>query len=183
MNQFCHDALIWTITAGRDAGDRRPLCHGLSRGGPVMAHSHLISGATENPVPLAVRKIGLADLRDALARGVDDFMAMPSHAGFLCLIYPVVALVLARLALGYDVLPMLFPLAAGFALLGPLAAIGLYELSRQREQGRDVSWKDAFDVSRSPSFDAIAALGVLLLVIFFVWLAVAQAVYVATFGY
>src|SRR5215510_6372704 len=140
---------------------------------PVMARSHLISGATETQVPLAVRKIGLADLKDALARGVDDFMAMPSHAGFLCLIYPFIALVLARLALGYDVLPMLFP----------LAAIGLYELSRQREQGREVSWKDAFDVFRSPSFGPIAALGVLLLIIFFVWLAVAQTIYVATFGY
>src|SRR5262245_42563910 len=97
-----------------------------------MARSHLISGATESPVPLAVRKIGLTDLKDALSRGVDDFLAMPSHAAFLCLIYPVVALVLARLTLGYDVLPLLFPLAAGFALLGPLAAIGLSELSRQR---------------------------------------------------
>ena len=148
-----------------------------------MAHSHLISGASESPVPLAVRKIGLTDLKDALARGVDDFLAMPSHAAFLCLIYPIVALVLARLTLGYDVLPLLFPLAAGFALLGPLAAIGLYELSRQREQGHDVSWKDAFDVFHSPSFGAIAALGFLLLVTFFVWLAVAQTIYVATFGY
>ena len=148
-----------------------------------MAHSHLISGATDAPVALAVRKIGMADIKDALRRGVDDFLAMPSHAAFLCVIYPVVALVLARLTLGYDVLPMLFPLAAGFALLGPLAAIGLYELSRQREQGREASWKDAFDVFHSPSFGAIAALGVLLLVIFFVWLAVAQTVYVAAFGY
>jgi len=146
-----------------------------------MAHSHLIAG--ETPAHLAVRKIAVVDLKDALARGLDDFLVMPSHAVLLCMIYPVVAIILARLTLGYDVLPLFFPLAAGFALIGPFAAIGFYELSRQREQGRTVSWRDAFDVFHSPSFGAIAALAVLLLMIFFVWLAVAQAIYVATFGY
>src|SRR5438093_160895 len=104
-----------------------------------MAHSHLLAGAETSAVQPTVRSIGLADLRDALARGIDDFKAMPSHTLFLGLIYPVVGLVLSRFALGYDVLPLLFPLAAGFALVGPLAAIGLYELSRRREQGLDVS--------------------------------------------
>ena len=41
---------------------------------------------------------------------------MPSHAIILCLIYPILGLVLARIVLGYSVLPLLFPLAAGFAL-------------------------------------------------------------------
>jgi uncharacterized membrane protein len=108
---------------------------------------------------------------------------MPTHAVFLCLIYPIVGLLLARLTLGYEVLPLLFPLAAGFTLLGPFAAIGLYELSRRREQGLDVSWQDAFDVLRSPSRGAIAALGLLLLAIFLIWIAVAQAIYIANFGY
>ena len=148
-----------------------------------MAHSHVITGAAENPAPLTIRKIGVADLMDALKHGYDDFIAMPTHAVFLCLIYPIVALVLARLTLGYDVLPLLYPLAAGFALVGPLAAIGFYELSRQREQGREVSWRDAFDVFHSPSIGAIAALAVLLLIVFAIWIAVAQAIYVATFGY
>ena len=102
---------------------------------------------------------------------------------FLCLIYPIVGILLARLTLGYEVLPLLFPLAAGFTLLGPFAAIGLYELSRRREQGLDASWQDAFDVLRSPSRGAIAALGLLLLTIFVIWIAVAQAIYVAYFGY
>ena len=108
---------------------------------------------------------------------------MPSHAVFLCLIYPVVGFALARLALGYNVLPLLFPLAAGFALVGPFAALGLYEMSRRREAGLDVSWKHALDVFRSPSIGAIAVLGLMLVAIFLVWIAVAQAIYVANFGY
>jgi uncharacterized membrane protein len=148
-----------------------------------MAHQHVLMGAESNRVRPTVRIIGLRDLKDALARGIADFSAMPTHAVFLCLIYPIVGLLLARLTLGYEVLPLLFPLAAGFALLGPFAAIGLYELSRRREQGLDASWQDAFDVLRSPSRGAIAALGLLLLAIFVIWIAVAQAIYIANFGY
>jgi len=148
-----------------------------------MAHLHVISGAGGHVAALPIRKIGLADLKDALARGLDDFLAMPSHAVFLCLIYPVVGIVIARLVLGYNVLPLMFPLAAGFALLGPFAALGLYEMSRRREAGLDVSWSHALDVFRSPSIGAIAVLGLLLVAIFLVWIAVAQSIYVAYFGY
>jgi uncharacterized membrane protein len=146
-----------------------------------MNHS-IFTGDAAHERP-RVRKIGFADLGDALRQGLADFSAIPTHAIFVALIYPVAGLFLARLAFGYELLPLLYPLAAGFALVGPFAAIGLYELSRRREQGRDPSWTDAFKVIRSPSFGAIVALGVLLLVIFFVWLAVAQAIYVATLGY
>src|SRR5207342_3133905 len=118
-----------------------------------------------------------------LREGLNDFEAVPSHAIMLCLIYPVVGLVLARLVLGYAVLPLLFPLAAGFALLGPFAAIGLYELSCRREQGLDVSASHAFNVLRSPSFGAMLGLGALLLALFVIWVATAQAIYVSYFGY
>jgi uncharacterized membrane protein len=146
-----------------------------------MAYLHVITG-TSQTLP-SVRTISFADLKDALAQGIDDFRAMPTHVVFLSLIYPIIGLMLARLAFGYDVLPLLFPLAAGFALIGPFAAIGLYELSRRREQGLDVAWRRAFDVVHSPSFGAILTLGLLLTAVFLVWVAVAQAIYVASFGY
>jgi uncharacterized membrane protein len=148
-----------------------------------MATSHVITGAGESPAQLTVRTIKLADLKDALMKGIDDFSAMPSHAVFLCLIYPVVGLIAGRLVIGYDVLPLLFPLVAGFALVGPFAAIGLYEMSRRREQGLDISWRHVLDVRYAPSFGAIVALGLLLMVIFLIWLAAAQGIYIATFGY
>lgn len=148
-----------------------------------MALSHLLVGASAYPVRPTLRRIGPADLLQALSRGLDDFLAMPSHAVFLCVLYPLLGLWLISLASGYSMLPLAFPLAAGFALVGPFAAIGLYELSRRREAGLDTSSSHAFDVLHSPSFGAILLLGLLLTAIFLVWLAVAQAIYVANFGY
>jgi uncharacterized membrane protein len=136
-------------------------------------------GSTE-PV---IRNIGLSDLHRAMQLGWEDFKAVPSHAIILCVIYPVLGLVLARLVHGYSVLPLLFPLAAGFALLGPFAALGLYELSRRREHGQPASAWDAMDVFRSPSFGAMLGLGTLLLALFVVWIMTAQAIYTAAFGY
>ncbi len=149
-----------------------------------MAQSHILVGASvgaeDHPI---VRRIGPTDLIDALRKGLDDFAAMPSHAVFLCVVYPLIGLVLAGLTLGYALLPLLFPMAAGFALLGPLAALGIYELSRRRETSDNVSAADAFAVLRSPSIGAIMALGFLLMLLFLVWMATAHAIYVANFGY
>ena len=118
----------------------------------------------------------------ALAKGIDDFRAMPSHAVFLCAIYPVIGLVLGRLTFGLELLPMLFPLAAGFALIGPFAALGLYELSRRRELGMEISAWEAMGVLTSRASVPIAELGAMLLFIFVAWLVAAQAIYAMTFG-
>jgi uncharacterized membrane protein len=130
-----------------------------------------------------VRKIGLSDLSDALRLGWEDFKAIPTHAVVLCLIYPVLGLVIFRAVLGHSLLPLLFPLAAGFTLIGPFAGLGLYELSRRRERGEQPGAWDAMHVLRAPSFGAILELGAALLVLFGVWIAAADAIYIWTFGY
>src|SRR5260221_14232652 len=135
------------------------------------------------PAAPVIRTIGLSDLHRALQLGWEDFKAVPSHAIILCVVYPVLGLVLARTVLGYSVLPLLFPLAAGFALLGPFAALGLYELSRRRESGAQATAADALEDLRSPSFGAMLGLGALLLALFVTWVATAQAIYIAAFGY
>jgi uncharacterized membrane protein len=148
-----------------------------------MTNSHILVGASTHPASPVVRRIAPSDLFHSLARGIDDFAAMPSHAVFLCVIYPLLGIFLIAMMLGHSMLPLAFPIAAGFALVGPLAAIGLYELSRRREAGLDSSSSHALDVLHSPSLGAIVALGLLLMAIFLVWLAVADAIYVANFGY
>jgi uncharacterized membrane protein len=139
----------------------------------IMPHSR------EDGLP-EVRQISVSDLKDVLAKGLDDFRAMPTHAIFLCALYPIVGLLLGRMVFALDVLPLLYPLAGGFALVGPIAAIGLYELSRRRELGLDTNWTHAFDVIHSPSRAAIMALGGLLLVIFAFWIAAAHSIYASS---
>ncbi len=129
-----------------------------------------------------VRSFSTTDLKDVLSKGYEDFRAMPTHVVFLCAIYPIVGLLLFRATFAYDVLPMLYPLAAGFAIIGPIAAIGLYELSRRREFGLDTSWRHAFDIVHSPSLIPILALGAVLLAIFGTWIAVADSIYATNFG-
>jgi uncharacterized membrane protein len=143
-----------------------------------MASLHVIAGAAGSWTSPVIRRIGFADIKEALASGVDDFLAMPSHLVFLCLIYPLLGIPLAAA----NDLHLLYPLASGFALIGPLAAIGLYEVSRRRELGMDTSWQHAFDVLRSPAMPSIMVLGGILMVIFLCWLGVAQALYVWLFG-
>lgn len=138
--------------------------------------------AAARPAELTVRRIGTADIRAALAGGFDDFAARRTDVMFLCAVYPLAGLFIGRLAFGYGVLPLLFPLASGFALIGPLAGVGLTEMSRRRELGEDVTWTDAFRVVRSPSIGAIAALSLMLLAIFVFWLLAAQAIYELTLG-
>jgi uncharacterized membrane protein len=148
--------------------------------GNVTSLTQSGDGAAAAPV---IRTIGLSDLHKALQRGWEDFKAVPSHAIILCIIYPILGLMLARAVHGYSVLPLLFPLAAGFALIGPFAALGLYEMSRRRERGEEATAWDALEVLRSPSFGAMLGLGVLLLALFVTWVATAQAIYIAAFGY
>jgi uncharacterized membrane protein len=130
----------------------------------------------------AVRKITSRDVWLALAEGIDDFRAMPTHVFFACLVYPVVGIVLARLLFGYELLPLIYPMAAGFALLGPFVAIGLYELSRRREQGLEVSPTDALEVFHRPAIGAIWRLGFVLAAMFVAWLYAANLIYVQLFG-
>jgi uncharacterized membrane protein len=162
----------WTLdqlkVAGRAVGSAR---HGLHE---VREHLH-------SPPP-AVARIGSTELREVLAKGYEDFGAYRTDVIFLCVIYPIVGLVLARVAFGEGMLPLLFPLASGFALVGPFAAVGLYEMSRERENGVDVTWANAFGVVRSPAFGGVVLLGLLLVVIFLIWLGMAQLIYNATLG-
>jgi uncharacterized membrane protein len=143
-----------------------------------MPKFHVISGPDSTLAYPTVHKIGVADLKYALSKGADDFLAMPSSLFFLGLIYPIVGLCLA----GYT-LPLLFPLMAGFALIGPFAAIGLYEVSRRRELGLETHWSNVFDVRHSPSVPSLLALGLLLLIIFRFWLAAAESLYGWLYGF
>ncbi|KAB2672669.1 DUF2189 domain-containing protein [Ochrobactrum sp. LMG 5442] len=147
-----------------------------------MAQFHVIAGRDQTAFYPEVKRIQMADVFDALRLGFDDFWAKPSHYVFLCLIYPLAGLFITYWSTNANALPLLFPLMSGFALIGPVAALPLYEMSRRREEKMDTSWRRAFDVSRSPALPSIVAVGSFLFAIFIAWLLVAQNLYVHYFG-
>jgi uncharacterized membrane protein len=148
----------------------------------AMAAFHVMTGASENLARPVVNRIGIADVFDALKRGLDDFSEKPSHYVFLCLMYPIAGVFLTLWTSGANLLPMVFPLMSGFVLIGPIAAIGLYEISRRREEGLDTSWTHALEVRHSPALPSIIAVGLMLFGLFVVWLVTAQTLYANLLG-
>lgn len=172
MAETIRNPIEWGIDQLRHAAA------GFEAAGRALEH---VPATLHSPQPL-VRRIGLADLREALIRGAADFGACRSDVIFLCAFYPLAGFVLGRMVFGAHMLPLLFPLVAGFALLGPLAAVGLLEMSRRRESGEEVTWATAFRVVYAPSFAAVVMLGLLLLAIFLLWMGAATLIYRFTLG-
>lgn len=161
-----------------------PLFNGTNgSGGSALAGENSIAdgGAYKSDQPV-IHTIGFSDLKDVLVKGLADFNAMPTHIIFMCLIYPLVILVSARIYAGYEVVWLVFPLLAGYTLIGPLVATGMYELSRRREQGLDISRRHAFHVLQRHATRSIGVLGALLLVIYLAWLWAAWIIYEKYFG-
>jgi uncharacterized membrane protein len=129
-----------------------------------------------------VRRIAVADLKAALKEGMEDLGAVRADVLFIGVIYPIAGLFLLMAASQQSLLPLAFPLVSGFALIGPIAAVGLYEISRRRERGEPVSLATALDVLKSPSLGSILVLGLILLGLFLVWLAAAYQIYNGTLG-
>lgn len=147
-----------------------------------MARNGPATTSFPSAAAVEIRRIGLMDLGEVLRRGWQDFLAAPTQLLFLGVLYPAVGLIAAAVAAGRDAMHLLYPMATGFALVGPVAALGLYEISRRREQGHPVRWLDAAAVRHSPAIGAIFRLGLGLAAIFVAWLWTADAIHAATLG-
>jgi uncharacterized membrane protein len=132
---------------------------------------------------IPVRQITSSDLNQSLSDGWRDFMEMRGDIIFLALLYPLIGIVAAIATLGGPLVPLFLPIAAGIGLLGPVVAVGFYEMARRRELGLHSNWPHFLDVRKRPSFDEIASVAGLLLTIFALWLLAAGILYVALFGW
>lgn len=131
---------------------------------------------------IQIRALTLTDLKTALHKGYDDFLHMRTDVLWIVLLYPIIGFALAMFAASGTLLPLAFPLMAGFALLGPVAGVGLYEMSRKREAGEDANWRDALSIAFSPVAAPIVVLGGYLLALFSLWMVVAFYIHSATLG-
>lgn len=138
--------------------------------------------APHDDAPIRIRAVAFPDLKSALRKGYDDFVAMRTDVMWMVLLYPVIGLALALFAANGTLLPMVFPLMAGFAILGPVAGVGLYEMSRRREAGLPAGWRDALGVVFSPAAAPILVLGGYLFALFTLWLVAAFYIHSATLG-
>ncbi|CUH78866.1 putative integral membrane protein [Tritonibacter multivorans] len=169
---------------GRDRTIGNPVSWAMQSLGRAGSHAaetveEIRSDSAAHP---EVRKITMEDLRAALTAGWSDFTAARSDAMFLVFIYPLIGVAMVSLGFRLEMIPLLFPMIMGFALIGPVAAIGLYEMSRRREAGEEMRWMAAFSVLRSPAFGPILLLGLYLGGLFVGWMLAAQFIYVLTLG-
>ena len=155
--------------------------HAETTSSHITATVEEIGGENASEKP-KVRRLEMADLKYALRAGAADFAACRSDAMFLVLFYPLIGMVMVVTGFSMNLVPLLLPMIMGFALVGPVAAVGLYEISKRREAGFEPKWADAFGVIRSPAFGAILMLGFYLAALFVVWLVCANAIYVRTLG-
>jgi uncharacterized membrane protein len=156
--------------------------HVVGATGSYLASVTESLGAADSATMPRIRRLYYSDLRDALRSGIEDFTHFRTDVIVLCLLYPAIGLCLAALAINGQMWHLLFPVLSGFALIGPVAAVGLYEMSRRREKGMESNWMAAFQVLKSPAFGAIFVLGLFLVAFFFVWVMAANVVYDLTLG-
>jgi uncharacterized membrane protein len=158
------------------------IAQGVGHGGQHMTDSARRLGSSQAEALPQLRRLTNADLSAALRLGWQDFLACRTDVMFLVLLYPVMGILMIAFGFQAHMVPMLFPLIAGFALLGPVAAIGVYEVSRRREHGMPTSWLSALRLYERPRFGAILMLGLYLLGLFALWMITASAIYAYTLG-
>ena len=137
-----------------------------------------MSTATEAPVARATvaKHLKVIDLRNALAAGWRDFVAHPAYGLFFGGIYVLAGLFLSYATIEWGEFFWLVLAAAGFPLLAPFTAVGLYEVSRRREENIPMNWGGILGALRGRGDEQIMSMGVILFVAFGFWLLVAHGV-------
>ena len=132
--------------------------------------------------PTKVNDISLDTVFSALHAGIADFKKAAFFSTFFGFTYFAAGLVLMVFAVVTESYALIFPLSAGFLLIGPVAAIGLYEISRRIETGERVEW-NVLGAFKRHGITHVFLFGFALAFMLIVWLIVARVIYALNFGY
>lgn len=132
--------------------------------------------------PTQVNSITLDTVFSSLHAGIADFKKAAFVSTFFGAAYFIMGLLLIVFALVTESYALIFPLTAGFLLIGPISAIGLYEISRRIETGEQVDW-DVLGAFKRHGVTHVFLYGFTLAFMLIVWLVVARVIYALNFGY
>jgi uncharacterized membrane protein len=138
---------------------------------------------TEGNISVRVSSsLGWPDLRTALAAGWADFRAKPVYGLFFALFYALggIALYFAMASQGQAI--WFVALAAGFPILAPFVAVGIYEVSRRREAGLAVNWAGVLGALRGQGNGQLPMMAVAVLIIFSFWVVLARGIFAIFLG-
>ncbi|MEO8317358.1 MAG: DUF2189 domain-containing protein [Bradyrhizobium sp.] len=125
-------------------------------------------GSISGKVDPVVRSISAADIAEAVGEGLRDFQALPLYGLAFGALYAAGGIAILLCLTAFGMVYLVYPLAAGFAMLGPFVAVGLYEVSRRRESGQPVSIGAIWAAIRSHG--EIGWMAFVTLFVFVVWM-------------
>lgn len=129
-----------------------------------------------------IRRLTTGDLRAALAAGWADFRAAPQFGLFFALVYTLGGIALFFGLVGAGEAFWFIPVAAGFPLVAPFAAVGLYEVSRRREAGEKLLWGPVLAALRGHGDGQLPVMAVVVLLVFGFWVILARAIFAIFVG-
>jgi uncharacterized membrane protein len=129
------------------------------------------------PPPQVARDLTWVDLTRALTAGWRDFLAMPQFGLFFGGFYVIAGIAIGWVTITGGELTWLIPAIAGFPLVAPFIAVGLYEASRRRAAGDVPSWRAVLGALRGHDDDQILSMGVIVFVAFSFWMIIAHAIF------
>ncbi len=147
-----------------------------------MAGATLSDEALKGPATVTVNTITNDDLKASLNAGWSDFKRAPAFGLFFSAVYVIGGLAMVYILLETGKTWATLPIVVGFPLIGPFAAVGLYEVSRRLQAGEPLVWKDILGVvvrERSRQMPSIAAV---ILIFFLFWNFLAHMIFALFLG-
>ncbi len=122
------------------------------------------------PVLPTINKIEMSDLSAALSAGWRDFKAAPLLGAFFGGVYALGGLLVLLVLRNFEATWLIIPFAIGFPLIGPFAAVGLYEVSRRLQRGEPLRWREILTLVLDQTNRQIGWMSLVILFVFWIWI-------------